>query len=130
MYCLPLRLLDRSQFYLCLITVEENIKNELMIIINLLKYQIINEYNLTSQKNILPSENIKLTKRQIEILKYLASGFTEEAIGINMGISVSTIKYHKQNIFKKLNAACSIEAIIKAIKYHIITLSDIDELYN
>ncbi len=113
--------------FLCFVTINQNIRDELIAIIELFQYQIINEYNKVLLKNASQHrKNINLTKRQAEILTYLANGYTEEAIGLSMGVSVSTIKYHKQNIFKKLDAACSIEAIIKALQYNIIALNDIN----
>lgn len=125
---MPLTVLDKNIAFLCFVTINQNIRHELIAIIELFQYQIINEYNKVLLKNASQhTKNIILTKRQAEILTYLANGYTEEAIGLSMGVSVSTIKYHKQNIFKKLDAACSIEAIIKALQYNIIALNDINK---
>lgn len=128
MYCVPLELLDKTIAFLCLVTINNYIKDELIAIIRLLQYQITNEYKNVLEKNSYKYINtISLTKRQIEILKYLASGLTEEAIGLSMGISISTIKYHKQNIFRKLDSSCSIEAIVKALKYNVLSLNEINK---
>ena len=50
-----------------------------------------------------PNENIKsLTKREMEILRLVAEGLTNEEIGKKIFISEKTVKTHLTNIFDKL----------------------------
>lgn len=45
----------------------------------------------------------KLTQREIEIVKYIAGGFTTPQISENLSISQHTLKTHRKNIFRKTN---------------------------
>ncbi|MEO6165248.1 MAG: response regulator transcription factor, partial [Candidatus Binatia bacterium] len=50
-----------------------------------------------------PDESIQsLTKREMEILKLVAEGLTNEEIGKKIFISEKTVKTHLTNIFDKL----------------------------
>ncbi len=44
-----------------------------------------------------------LSKREKEIMKKLAAGNSNQEIGFNYGIKESTIRKHRENIYKKLN---------------------------
>ena len=66
-----------------------------------------------------------LSKRQKEVLVGLAKGMTVYEISRQLGVSEDTIKFHKKNIFNKLDANCTVQAVIKAIKQDYIKLSDI-----
>lgn len=61
-----------------------------------------------------------LTDRQVTILELLAKGFKEEAIAVEIGLSINTIKYHKRQIFNKLNVNCTNEALVKAMQMNLI----------
>ncbi len=76
--------------------------------------------------NVEDRKKIKLTKNQILILKLLAKGMTEKAIAYEINKSINTVKYHKKEIFKKLNSSSSREAVIKALKYKLISMKEID----
>jgi DNA-binding NarL/FixJ family response regulator len=52
-----------------------------------------------------------LTKREQEILKFVAKGFTIDEISKVLNISISTVVTHKQNIQEKLKAKNSCNAI-------------------
>ncbi len=43
----------------------------------------------------------KLTERELEVLRELTAGYTNEAIADHLGISVNTVRYHIQNILNK-----------------------------
>jgi DNA-binding NarL/FixJ family response regulator len=56
-----------------------------------------------------------LTPRQQAILKLLAQGNTMREIGVEMGISVATVKSHARTLYWKLNARNQAEATFIAI---------------
>jgi len=64
-----------------------------------------------------------LTPREIEILDYVAKGFLNKQIAIELGISEQTIKNHVTSILRKLNANARTEAVVLAIKQGMITIS-------
>jgi DNA-binding CsgD family transcriptional regulator len=56
-----------------------------------------------------------LTTKESEIFGLLRDGYMEKEIADELCISISTVKNHKQNVFKKLNVNRTIEAL-KALK--------------
>jgi two-component system response regulator DegU len=63
-----------------------------------------------------------LTKRETEILDYIARGFLNKQIASSLDISEQTIKNHVTSILRKLNANARTEAVVIAIKRGIISL--------
>jgi DNA-binding NarL/FixJ family response regulator len=57
-----------------------------------------------------------LTDREIEILRLVAKGHTNKAIGLALGISDRTVQGHLANIYGKLAVASRTEAVTEAIK--------------
>jgi len=47
-------------------------------------------------------QNVFLTNKEEEILKYLSDGFTSKEIAENLNISVRTVETHRYNIMNKL----------------------------
>lgn len=56
-----------------------------------------------------------LTDREHEVLQLAARGFTNKAIGIQLGISDRTVQGHLAHIFGKLQAASRTEAVMRAV---------------
>jgi len=63
-----------------------------------------------------------LTKRETEILEYIAKGFLNKQIASSLDISEQTIKNHVTSILRKLNANARTEAVVIAIKRGIISI--------
>jgi len=61
-----------------------------------------------------------LTRRQIEVLQYTADGITNREIGVELDISFQTVKIHKRNIYKRLNATCAAHAVAIGFRKRII----------
>lgn len=55
--------------------------------------------------------NSLLSDREIEILKHLSEGQSNESVSQNLKISVLTVKTHRKNILRKLNAENSLQMI-------------------
>lgn len=66
--------------------------------------------------------SLSLTKREIQVIKYLSKGLNNSQIAEKMGISVHTTKAHIRNIFDKLSVQGRTEAVVKAIKDNLINL--------
>jgi DNA-binding NarL/FixJ family response regulator len=56
-----------------------------------------------------------LTDREHEVLRLAARGFTNKAIGVQLGISDRTVQGHLAHIFAKLQAASRTEAVMRAV---------------
>ena len=63
-----------------------------------------------------------LTERELNVIHYLAQGFTNEEIAKKLHISVHTVKAHLEAIYDKLNVTNRVQAAIKSKKYNLIDL--------
>lgn len=57
----------------------------------------------------------ELTDRELEVLAYAGRGFTNKAIGAQLGISDRTVQGHLARIFNKLQASSRTEAVMRAV---------------
>jgi DNA-binding CsgD family transcriptional regulator/fructose-specific component phosphotransferase system IIB-like protein len=55
-----------------------------------------------------------LTPRELEVLTALAEGMTNKAIARRLEISLHTVKFHVESLFRKLGARTRTEAVAKA----------------
>lgn len=81
--------------------------------------------NLLRNPNVLDAkpndqEEIKLSKRETEILIQLSKGLNYNDISENLIISPSTVRKHIENIYKKLQVHSKMEAVMKAQKRNLI----------
>lgn len=67
-----------------------------------------------TQMKLFGTSDIKLTDREIEILKLLDEGRTHEEIAGGLYISVATVRYHIKNTYQKLDVNNKILALRKA----------------
>jgi DNA-binding NarL/FixJ family response regulator len=63
-----------------------------------------------------------LTGREIEVLKHVAKGMTSKEIGHVLFISENTVKNHVRNILDKLGLHSRNEAVLYAIREHLVEL--------
>ena len=59
----------------------------------------------------------ELTEREMEVLSLAAKGFTNKAIGVQLGISDRTVQGHLAHIFNKLQASSRTEAVMRAVSF-------------
>lgn len=59
-----------------------------------------------------------LSKREIEILKYIGEGYTSKEIAAILSISINTVNRHRQNILEKLNVKNSVSAFNESLNYY------------
>jgi DNA-binding NarL/FixJ family response regulator len=57
----------------------------------------------------------KLTDRELEVLALAAKGYTNKAIGVQLGISDRTVQGHLAHIFSKLQSGSRTEAVMRAV---------------
>ena len=62
----------------------------------------------------------RLTERELEVLRMLAQGLSNKAIGLRLYISETTVKFHVGNIMRKLDVARRAEAVYAASKIGLI----------
>lgn len=56
----------------------------------------------------------ELTRKELLVLQYSAQSYTNQEISAMLKVNINTIKFHKKNIFEKLNVNNSQEAITVA----------------
>ncbi|MCB4809599.1 response regulator transcription factor [Tamlana sp. 62-3] len=66
------------------------------------------------------TEDIKLTKREVEVLEQLSKGLSYNLIAENLFLSRGTVRKHIENIYKKLQVHNKLEAVQKAQKNNLI----------
>lgn len=65
-------------------------------------------------------DDIKLTKRETEVLEQLSKGLSYNLIADNLILSVGTVRKHIENIYKKLQVHNKLEAVQKAKRNNLI----------
>jgi len=58
----------------------------------------------------------RLTKKEIQVLKFVAEGFSSKMIADKLSISINTVESHRRHLLEKLNAKNSMELIKCAFK--------------
>lgn len=67
-------------------------------------------------------EDIKLTKREKEIMLCVASGMMNKEIAVDLNIREETVKNHLTKIFYKFRVSDRTQAVVYALKHHYIEL--------
>jgi LuxR family maltose regulon positive regulatory protein len=55
-----------------------------------------------------------LSQRELEVLALICKGLSNQEIGRKLFVSLSTVKWHNQNIFDKLDVQRRTEAVARA----------------
>jgi DNA-binding NarL/FixJ family response regulator len=61
-------------------------------------------------------QSAKLTPREVEVLRLVASGKADKEIASALRVSVRTVRYHVSNIFRKLNVSTRAQLMVIALK--------------
>ena len=69
--------------------------------------------SLFGRSEKIPAE--LLTDRELDVLRLAAKGFTNKAIGVQLGISDRTVQGHLAHIFAKMQASSRTEAVMRAV---------------
>ncbi|PKP15613.1 MAG: DNA-binding response regulator, partial [Bacteroidetes bacterium HGW-Bacteroidetes-22] len=65
------------------------------------------------------TDKSSLSGREIEIVKLVAEGLTNQEIADSLYISIRTVETHKNRIMKKLNFKTTAEMVTYAIRNHL-----------
>lgn len=98
-------------------------KSDLIALIN----SILSGYTivpLSMFKNKIPkrvsTNNLGLTKRDLEILKYVSKGLSNKEIAEKLFLADRSIEYHLSKIYKNMNVKKREEAVIKAYRLNLL----------
>ena len=64
----------------------------------------------------VPVQNFKITKRELEIVKFMVQGLSSKEIAIKLKISMKTVENHRINMLKKSGTKNSIELIMTLLR--------------
>lgn len=77
--------------------------------------------NLMPDPATSPSERkFGLTKRELEVLRCIVSGYTNKEIARQLTLSEDTVKHHVTNIFNKLGVSNRLEVALYAVHHHLV----------
>jgi LuxR family transcriptional regulator, quorum-sensing system regulator CviR len=68
-----------------------------------------------NQTNRETLQDVRLTEREIEILNWIKQGKTNVETALILEISNETVKFHLNNIKRKLDCVRTMQAVVKAI---------------
>ena len=77
---------------------------------------VVTERTAHRGAHIVPSEDNPLTRREAEVLRLLAEGMNNRAIGEQLIISEKTVKNHVSSILKKMKVKDRTHAVVNSIK--------------
>jgi DNA-binding NarL/FixJ family response regulator len=72
-------------------------------------------------RQVVPAGD-ELTDRELEVLRQLATGYSNRAIGSMMGLAPKTVKNYTTIIFSKLDVHSRTEAVMKGLRMGLISL--------
>ena len=84
--------------------------------------QVLREFQELSRRSEVEPFVSPLTRREMEILEYVAQGLLNKQIAVQLSSSEQTIKNHVTSILRKLNANARTEAVILALKRGLISI--------
>ena len=83
---------------------------------------IVSLNNTKAIKQTQPHQEIKFTKREIEILTLICQGFSNSEISDKLCLSLRTIEGHKSNLFTKTGVKNSISLVMYALKNKLVEI--------
>jgi DNA-binding NarL/FixJ family response regulator len=75
-----------------------------------------------AQSMLSTSDDLGLSRREIEVLQLIAEGASTPEVGEKLYISVKTVKNHLASIYEKLDSRDRTQAVLKAVRLGIIRL--------
>jgi DNA-binding NarL/FixJ family response regulator len=77
-----------------------------------------------AESNRIPPKDYGLTKRELEVVAAVVSGYTNQEIAKQLSISIQTVKHHITSIFDKLGVYTRLELSIFATHHKLIDHPD------
>jgi DNA-binding NarL/FixJ family response regulator/signal transduction histidine kinase len=75
--------------------------------------RVVERFTLLARREVDPDT---LTKRELEVLRYMAKGLPYKAIAAQLNVTTHAVQYHVTNILQKLHARNRAEAVALAVQ--------------
>jgi DNA-binding NarL/FixJ family response regulator len=62
------------------------------------------------------TQGLELTDREMQVLRGVVEGKTNQEIGLDLGISQKTVEKHLESVFSKMKVASRVEAAVMAVR--------------
>ncbi len=76
---------------------------------------------ISGQPGQRDAASVQITARERQVLELMANGYSNQAIGEKLSISVKTVEAHRARLFKKLGASNVADAVLLAIRVGLVT---------
>ncbi len=86
--------------------------------------KVVKDYVRRVQGEAEPEAGPDLTPRELEVLRRIAEGFTNQAIAEQLGISRKTVDVHRTNLMRKLDLHDVTELVKYALRRGLISLDE------
>ncbi|WP_114417794.1 response regulator [Marinospirillum perlucidum] len=73
-----------------------------------------------------PEPEIALTKRELQLLKLLARGYTYREVAEDLSVSSHTVNSHIKNLYRKLSVKTKNEAVFAATRHGLLDMRNLD----
>ena len=83
---------------------------------------IFKKYSQNVTRKKTKDDAVKLTKREIEIIKLIAEGLTSQQMADKLFISPRTVETHRANLMKKVGVKNAVELVKKAQQLDLLQL--------
>jgi two-component system NarL family response regulator len=84
--------------------------------------KLIDEFKQMSKPERSQASNLRLTERELEVLRLVAKGLNNRDVAKQLFISENTVKNHVRNILEKLQLHSRMEAVMYAVKEKLLDL--------
>ncbi len=84
--------------------------------------KLIDEFKQMSKPDRTPGPGLRLTERELEVLRLVAKGLNNREIAKQLFISENTVKNHVRNILEKLQLHSRMEAVMYAMREKLLDL--------
>ena len=78
--------------------------------------KLIDEFKTMSKPDRTAGPALKLTERELEVLRFVARGLSNRDVAAQLAISENTVKNHVRNILEKLQLHSRMEAVMYAVR--------------
>lgn len=84
--------------------------------------KLIDEFKTMSKPERSAGPALKLTERELEVLRLVARGLSNRDVASQLAISENTVKNHVRNILEKLQLHSRMEAVMYAVRAKLVDL--------